>query len=113
MGRGCADSLESQEFPIIIPLPLQQPREGAEQDPRSVAWMGTGTAQPMGHTGEGASAAIRAAEGSHALQDTATPRGTHRAPSEPCRTLMDVSPPPPPPLPTIPELQERVLLQHC
>lgn len=24
MGRGCADSLESQEFPIIIPLPLQQ-----------------------------------------------------------------------------------------
>ena len=25
MGRGCADSLESQEFPIIIPLPFQQP----------------------------------------------------------------------------------------
>lgn len=37
MGRGCADSLESQEFPIIIPLPLQQ-RGGRKhwRDPRAV-----------------------------------------------------------------------------
>lgn len=35
MGRGCADSLESQEFPIIIPLPLQQQRGSKEPKNRT------------------------------------------------------------------------------